>query len=157
MACINAPYQRRTQSSLADIIELPAVPTSNLQGLNIQSLLAPQKEHTRTPAYQVLLVRSSAILSLVPLVSAGSGFTSGPPMVSDMASAAAFFSRSASSALTSLPPTRSLVSFSSSLSPKLNGSLSPSPTGLGSTADSGCHLLCLLGVEALSPGPGWDD
>jgi hypothetical protein len=50
---------------------------------------------------------------------------------------AVFFSLSASSALLSF-----LISFSSSLSPKLKGSLSASPTGLGSTADNGCHLLC---------------
>lgn len=92
-------------------------------------------------------MESSATLSFVSLDSAGLG----SPMVSDMASAAAFFSRSASSAFASLPPTRSLVSFSSSLSPRLKGSLSPSPTGLGSIVDSGCHLLCLLGVGAFSP------
>ena len=63
-----------------------------------------------------------------------------------------------------------MVSFSSSLSPRLNGSCSP--TGDGSTVDSGCHLLCLLpagagaglevsGVAAEVPisvgGPSWKD
>lgn len=39
----------------------------------------------------------------------------------------------------------SLVSFSSSLSPRLNGSFSA--TGEGSTVDNGCHLLALPPVE----------
>lgn len=94
---------------------------------------------------------SSATLSWVPVTSAGSGFRAGSLMRSDMASAAAFLSLSASSTRTScFPPTRSLDSFSSSLSPRLNGSFSVSPTGLGSTVDSGCHLLCLLAVAVFS-------
>lgn len=129
-----------------------------------------KKSIFRLPEPQDLLVRSSATLSLVPVVSAASGFTSGSPIVPDMASAAAFLSRSASSVLTSFPPTRSLDSFSSSLSPRLKGSLSASPTGLGSTEDNGCHLLDLPGVGAFSPalglgesrlissgGPPWND
>lgn len=44
---------------------------------------------------------------------------------------------------TSIPGTQSFVSFSSSLSPRLKGSLSASLTGFGSTVDNGCHLLCL--------------
>lgn len=50
----------------------------------------------------------------------------------------------------------SLRSFSSSLSPRLKGSLSV--IGLGSTADSGCHLLCLLpGGVAVSRAPSFGD
>lgn len=104
---------------------------------------------------------STAILSLVPVVSAASSFAPEvPPISSAMASAAAFFSLSVSSILISLPPTRSLLSFSSSLSPRLKGSLSVSPMGFGSTVDSGCHLLALLdellGVlpESLAPSLG---
>src|SRR6266536_27593 len=96
---------------------------------------------------------SSAILSLLPTISAGSGLRVGSPMFSAIASAAAFLSLSASSILISFPPTRSLDSFSSSLSPRLNGSLSCTPIGLGSTVDNGCHLLCLPIGAALSLAP----
>lgn len=95
-------------------------------------------------------VNSSATLSFVPLVSAGSGFAVVSPLLSAGASAAAFLSLSASSILISFPPTRSFDSFSSSLSPRLNGSLSASPIGLGSTVDKGCHLLCLPDGGAFS-------
>jgi hypothetical protein len=94
---------------------------------------------------------SSAILSLLPTISAGSGFRDfGSSMLSAIASAAAFLSLSASSILISFPPTRSFDSFSSSLSPRLNGSLSVSPIGLGSTVDNGCHLLCFPDGAAFS-------
>jgi hypothetical protein len=43
-----------------------------------------------------------------------------------------------------------LDSFSSSLSPRLKGSLSVSPIGLGSTVDNGCHLLCFPDGGAFS-------
>jgi hypothetical protein len=45
-----------------------------------------------------------------------------------------------------LPVVLSLVSRSSSLSPRLNGSLST--MGFGSTGDSGCHLLVLTAPAA---------
>jgi hypothetical protein len=61
-----------------------------------------------------------------------------------MASAAACLSLSPSSFFAPPPPALSFVSFSSSLSPRLNGSLSV--MGLGSTADSGCHLLAFPGA-----------
>ena len=64
-----------------------------------------------------------------------------------------------------------VVSFSSSLSPRLKGSCSP--RGDGSTDDNGCHLLCLppedgagaglagLDAPAEAPisvgGPSWND
>jgi hypothetical protein len=59
--------------------------------------------------------------------------------------------------LISLPPTRSLDSFSSSLSPRLKGSLSVSPIGLGSIVDSGCHLLCLPTGAVLSLAPNFGE
>lgn len=69
-----------------------------------------------------------------------------------MASAAAFRNLSSSSS-TLLPPLSglSLVSLSSSLSPRLKGSFSA--MGLGSTADSGCHLLVLPPEAGASLGP----
>lgn len=54
-----------------------------------------------------------------------------------------------------------LVSFSSSLSPRLNGSFSA--TGEGSTVAKGCHLLDLLPLDTLRPvsisvgGPSWKE
>ena len=137
------------KTSATDIIANYSAGLVRLHG-RIPNLLLPVTTDPSFPRPQDLFKISSATLSLFPLVSAASGFTSGPPMLSAMASAAAFLSRSASSVFT---PARSFVSFSSSLSPRLNGSLSPSPTGLGSTVDSGCHLLCLPGVGALSPAP----
>lgn len=77
-------------------------------------------------------------------------------MLSLIASSVAFLTLSSSSLVPFLPASSvvlvpadattsssfsemGLASFSSSLSPRLNGSLSP--TGLGSTVESGCHLL----------------
>lgn len=72
--------------------------------------------------------------------------------LSDIASAAAFRSRSSSSStLLPLLSGLSLASLSSSLSPRLNGSFSA--MGLGSTADSGCHLLALPAEPGASFGP----
>lgn len=68
-----------------------------------------------------------------------------------MASAVACLSLSLSSILIA-PPLLSFASFSSSLSPRLKGSLSE--IGFGSIDDNGCHLLCLPGggVALLSLG-----
>jgi hypothetical protein len=70
------------------------------------------------------------------LLGVASGLAPGP-MSPDMASSVAFLTLSASSGFMSL----FFASLSSSLSPRLNGSLSP--IGDGSTAESGCHLLGL--------------
>lgn len=75
---------------------------------------------------------------LAPLVS----WSFEEPTSLDIASAVAFLSWSLSgTAVCSLV----LISFSSSLSPRLNGSFSA--TGEGSTVDNGCHLLDLLAPE----------
>lgn len=87
------------------------------------------------------------------------------PISSAIASAAACFNRSLSSVRGSF-----FFDSSSSLSTRLNGSWSA--TGLGSTAESGCHLLDLpppeagrfvesgdarYGVSISSGGPSWNE
>lgn len=82
--------------------------------------------------------------------SPGTLLLSSSTRLSAIASAVACRTLSVSSILISLLPlVLSLASRSSSLSPRLNGSFSA--IGLGSTVDSGCHLLVLA---APLPPPG---
>lgn len=82
-------------------------------------------------------------------VTTNSNYFDVPPMLSAIASSVAFLTCSSSAfkfcsfllPLSSSFNVITFASFSSSLSPRLKGSLSA--TGLGSTVDNGCHLLVL--------------